>query len=109
MNATLPSDRSRPQEHLDRVALVHRAVGVGGLIERQGEIEDLAWLDPAVPDEVRFHHPLVGDLDLVFEAATLRADPGLTLLLATAERGSPTEAALHRLSATARSRQTQRR
>ena len=47
----------------------------------------------------RFHHPLVGDLDLVFEAAALRADPGLTLLLATAEQGSPTEAALHRLSA----------
>src|SRR5690349_14842366 len=46
----------------------------------------------------RFHHPLVGDLDLVFEAAALRADPGLTLLLATAEDGSPTEAALHRLA-----------
>ena len=47
----------------------------------------------------RFHHPLVGELDLVFEAAALRADPGLTLLLATAEQESPTEAALHRLSA----------
>jgi transcriptional regulator with XRE-family HTH domain len=46
----------------------------------------------------RFHHPLVGQLDLTFEAAALRADPGLTLLLATAEPGSPTEAALHRLS-----------
>ena len=45
----------------------------------------------------RFHHRAVGDLDLVFEAAELRADPGLTLLLATAETGSPTEAALHRL------------
>jgi len=47
----------------------------------------------------RFHHPLVGDLDLVFEAAALRADPGLTLLLATAEQGSPTEASLRRLAA----------
>src|SRR3954453_19277330 len=46
----------------------------------------------------RFHHPLVGELDLVFEAAALRADPGLTLLLATADRGSPTETALHRLA-----------
>ena len=45
----------------------------------------------------RFHHRAVGDLDLVFEAAELRADPGLTLLLATAEDGSPTEQALHRL------------
>lgn len=47
----------------------------------------------------RFHHPLVGDLDLVFEAASLRADPGLTLLLATADQGSPTESALRRLAA----------
>ena len=47
----------------------------------------------------RFHHPLVGMLDLVFEAAELRADPGLTLLLATAEQGSPTETALRRLAA----------
>jgi len=47
----------------------------------------------------RFHHPLVGDLHLVFEAAALRADPGLTLLLATAEEGSPTELALRRLAA----------
>jgi transcriptional regulator with XRE-family HTH domain len=46
----------------------------------------------------RFHHPLVGQLDLVFEAAALRADPGLTLLLATGAEGSPTEAALHQLS-----------
>jgi hypothetical protein len=46
----------------------------------------------------RFHHRAVGDLDLVFEAAELRADPGLTLLLATAEAGSPTEQALRRLS-----------
>ena len=45
----------------------------------------------------RFHHRAVGDLDLVFEAAELRADPGLTLLLATAEAGSPTEQALRRL------------
>jgi len=47
----------------------------------------------------RFHHPLVGDLDLEFEAAALRADPGLTLLLAIADHGSPTESALHQLAA----------
>src|SRR3954454_12654238 len=49
----------------------------------------------------RFHHPLVGELDLVFEAAELRADPGLTLLLATADEGSPIETALRRLAAMA--------
>ena len=48
----------------------------------------------------RFHHPLVGELDLVFEAAELRADPGLTLLLATADQRSSTDAALRRLAAT---------
>jgi hypothetical protein len=47
----------------------------------------------------RFQHPIVGELDLVFEAAALRADPGLTLLLATAAPGSPSETALRRLSA----------
>jgi hypothetical protein len=46
-----------------------------------------------------FQHPRVGHLDLVFEAASLRADPGLTLLLATADPGSPTETALGRLRA----------
>jgi hypothetical protein len=46
----------------------------------------------------RFHHPAVGLLDLVFEAAALRADPGLTLLLATGDPGSPTEAALRELA-----------
>jgi hypothetical protein len=46
----------------------------------------------------RFHHPQVGVLDLVFVSAALRADPGLTLLLATAEPGSDSEEALRRLS-----------
>src|SRR3954463_4184368 len=45
----------------------------------------------------RFHHPRVGTLELVFVSAARRADPGLTLLLATAEPGSPSEAALRRL------------
>jgi transcriptional regulator with XRE-family HTH domain len=45
----------------------------------------------------RFHHRRAGTIELVFEAAALRADPGLTLLLATAEPGSTTETALQRL------------
>src|SRR4051794_4637216 len=47
----------------------------------------------------RFRHARVGALDLVFEAAALRADPGLTLLLATADPGSTTASALARLAA----------
>src|SRR4051794_10568347 len=47
----------------------------------------------------RFHPPLVGELDLVFEAAELRAAPGLTLLLATADQTCSPESALRRLAA----------
>src|SRR5215211_6651608 len=49
-----PSRRSGSwaQEDLDRLALVHRAVAVGGLVERQRDVEDLAGVDLAVPDEV---------------------------------------------------------
>ena len=46
----------------------------------------------------RFLHPEVGPLELTFEAATLRADDGLTLLLATAEPGSASVDALRRLA-----------
>jgi transcriptional regulator with XRE-family HTH domain len=36
----------------------------------------------------RFHHPVVGDLTLAFEAMPLPADPGLTLTALSAEPGS---------------------
>jgi len=49
----------------------------------------------------RFQHPDVGPIELVFESAALRADPGLTLLLATAEPSSATTEALRRLDARA--------
>jgi hypothetical protein len=42
----------------------------------------------------RIHHPVVGELDLRFETMELPADPGLALLLYTAEPGSQTEQAL---------------
>lgn len=42
----------------------------------------------------RIHHPVVGDLDLRFQTMELPADPGLALLLYTAEPGSATEQAL---------------
>jgi transcriptional regulator with XRE-family HTH domain len=45
-----------------------------------------------------FHHPVVGDLDLPFESLPLPADPGQSLLIYTAEPGSPTEDALHLLA-----------
>jgi transcriptional regulator with XRE-family HTH domain len=45
-----------------------------------------------------FHHPIVGDLDLMFESADLAADPGWKLLIYTAEAGSPTADALRLLA-----------
>jgi hypothetical protein len=45
-----------------------------------------------------FIHPLVGEVDLVFEAAELREDPGLNLMIYTAEPGTPTAEALALLS-----------
>lgn len=38
----------------------------------------------------RIHHPVVGDLELVFEAMELPAHPGLTLLVYAAPAGTPT-------------------
>jgi transcriptional regulator with XRE-family HTH domain len=46
----------------------------------------------------QFHHPLVGDLSLVFESLELPADPGLSLLTYTAEPGSASEQALDELA-----------
>ncbi|MCW2832215.1 MAG: helix-turn-helix protein [Nocardioides sp.] len=45
-----------------------------------------------------FHHPVVGDLDLPFESLPLPADPTQSLLVYTAERGSPSHDALHLLA-----------
>lgn len=45
-----------------------------------------------------FSHPTAGRLELEFEAAELRADAGLTMLLAAGMPGSVTEAALHALA-----------
>lgn len=42
----------------------------------------------------RLHHPVVGDLDLSFEALELPGDPGLRINVYTAEPGTPSEDAL---------------
>jgi hypothetical protein len=46
----------------------------------------------------QLHHPVVGDLDLTYEALELPSDPGLTLLVYTAEPGTPTQDALNLLA-----------
>lgn len=45
-----------------------------------------------------FRHPLVGDLTLSYEALRLTADIDLVLIVYTAEVGSPSQEALHRLA-----------
>lgn len=46
----------------------------------------------------RFHHPVVGDLTLMYEALVLPADPGLTIFAYTAEPNSPSHEALNLLA-----------
>ena len=46
----------------------------------------------------RFHHPVVGDLTLAFEAMDLAADEGLRISAYTAEPGSASEDALNLLA-----------
>lgn len=54
-----------------------------------------------------FLHPIVGEVDLAFEAAELRDDPGLSLMIYAAEPGTPSAEALSLLSAWAATRETE--
>src|SRR3954447_17765272 len=44
--------RSDGEQRLDGAPLVHRAVALGGLVQRQGEVEDLARVDRPAGDQV---------------------------------------------------------
>ena len=46
----------------------------------------------------RFHHPVVGDLELTFETMQLSADEGLMMFVYTADVGSKSEEALNLLA-----------
>ena len=52
----------------------------------------------------RLHHPVVGDLELTFEALDLPADNGLTMFVYTAEPGSPSHDSLRLLASWAATR-----
>ena len=49
------------------------------------------------------HHPIVGDLHLTFEVMDLPADPGLSLVVYSAEPGSGSQDALKLLARLANS------
>jgi transcriptional regulator with XRE-family HTH domain len=53
------------------------------------------------------HHPVVGDLDLTYEAFELPSEPGLTLLVYTAEPDTPTAEALGFLASWASTQQSE--
>jgi hypothetical protein len=55
----------------------------------------------------RLHHPVAGDLDLGFEALQLPGDSGLTLVVYTAQPGTPTAAALAFLASWADTQRTE--
>ena len=57
----------------------------------------------------RLHHPIVGDLDLSFEALELPADPGLRINVYTADPGTPSEDALKVLASWAATQRRHRR
>lgn len=55
----------------------------------------------------RFHHPVVGELTLVYEELAITAEPGLVLLVYTAEPGSPSAERLRLLASWAASHQAE--
>src|SRR5437867_10660728 len=42
----------RPQQRLDRAALVHRAIALRHLIQRQCQVEYFSWINLSIPDQV---------------------------------------------------------
>ncbi len=96
----------------DTVAVLHAAAGrnpydrslsdlVGQLSTRSDEFRvrwaahDVAFHRTATK---QMHHPLVGDLTLAFEMLELPADPGLSVLIYSAEPGSASEDAMRELA-----------
>ncbi|WFF07814.1 helix-turn-helix transcriptional regulator [Micromonospora sp. WMMD1076] len=74
---------------------------VGELSTRSEDFRRL-WADHNVrthgTGSKRFHHPVVGDLTLAYEELAITAEPGLVLLVYTAEPGSPSAERLRLLA-----------
>lgn len=96
----------------DTVAILRSEAGRNphdrGLMDLVGELSTLSeeFRTRWASHNVRFHrtgfkdihHPVVGDLRLRFEAMDLPADPGLSLVVYTAEAGSASEDGLNLLA-----------
>ncbi len=72
-----------------------------GELSTQSETFRRLWADHNVRTHgagtKRFNHPVVGELTLAYEELALTAEPGLVLMLYTAEPGSPTAESLRLL------------
>jgi transcriptional regulator with XRE-family HTH domain len=96
----------------NNVALLHAAVArdphdqalinLVGQLSTQSDAFRRLWADHNVlkyrSGAKHYHHPLVGDLTLGFEAFDIATDPGQSMTILTVEPGSPSEQALKLLA-----------
>ena len=80
-----------------------------GELSTRSEVFRRLWADHNVRSHgagtKRFHHPVVGELTLAYEELAITAEPGLVLLVYTAEPGSPSAERLRLLASWAASEQ----
>ena len=80
-----------------------------GELSTRSEVFRRLWADHNVRSHgagtKRFHHPVVGDLTLAYEELAITAEPGLVLLVYTAEPRSPSAERLRLLASWAASEQ----
>jgi len=73
-----------------------------GELSTQSDVFRRLWADHNVRTHgagtKRFHHPFVGELTLAYEELAITAEPGLVLMVYTAEPGSPSAERLHLLA-----------
>jgi transcriptional regulator with XRE-family HTH domain len=87
-------------------------ISLVGELSTQSELFRQQWASRDVKNHrsgtKRIRHPVVGDLDLNFEAMELSSEPGLVLNVYTAPAGSPTADALKLLASWAATRHAER-
>ena len=81
-----------------------------GELSTRSEIFRRLWADHNVRTHgagtKRFHHPVVGELTLAYEELAITAEPGLVLMVYTAEPGSPSAERLRLLASWAATTET---